>query len=475
MTSLLTILFLHGWHSTPQGVKSNFLQEQGHKVVAPTLSADSFEAALESARKAFEECCPDVVVGSSRGGACAMNIDTGETPLVLVCPAWKHWGEARTVKANTIVLHSPNDEVVPYQDSVELVAGSHLGESALVPVGMEHRMGCESSLRALAEACLLSVGSLFPKVLECERLVATDATFPSLEHGTRHRVSRVQKPQEYPDRGDVPEVPGEDYRPMDYTSPKVLAGPDWAEDGDFPTALKARAAEAGLSQEPFDDRTVALLFPSYETPVVVDGVPRNPRGVTGITGRGLLGKYGENTAADPIVFRRYLDSKAGVVKLQMIAIQRRDNGMWAIPGGMTDFGESVSETLGRELREEALGDSVTPLQAREFDENFRDLFEEKGVLVYQGAVDDFRNTDTSWMATKVQMLELDEQDAERLGWDMSLSAGDDAQEAGWMDVTTENLQGMNANHGDFVGKAVQFWQVKSGLVVRRDGVIGKAV
>jgi hypothetical protein len=28
------------------------------------------------------------VVGSSRGGAVAMNIDAGATPLVLLCPAW---------------------------------------------------------------------------------------------------------------------------------------------------------------------------------------------------------------------------------------------------------------------------------------------------------------------------------------------------------------------------------------------------
>lgn len=40
----------------------------------------------------------------------------------------------------------------------------------------------------------------------------------------------------------------------------------------------------------------------------------------------------------------------------MIAIQRSDNGMWAIPGGMIDPGEKVTATLKREFMEEALND-----------------------------------------------------------------------------------------------------------------------
>lgn len=38
----------------------------------------------------------------------------------------------------------------------------------------------------------------------------------------------------------------------------------------------------------------------------------------------------------------------------MVAIQRHDNKMWAIPGGMVDPGEKVSTTLKREFIEEAL-------------------------------------------------------------------------------------------------------------------------
>lgn len=440
-------------------------------MVAPKLCPDSFETALQAAQEAFDSHSVDVVVGSSRGGAVAMNVDAGAVPLVLVCPAWKHWGEARTVKMGTMVLHSPQDEVIPIEDSEELVQASGLDSSALLKTGSEHRMGSPQALEALLRVCRKVV---VPRVPFSERLLTDDTDFPSLQPGARHVVSRRQKPEEYPDRGLVPEEPGPDYSPTYYVSPKIAAGPEWAEAIDFKEAVKQRAAAAGISGERLSDAEVARLFPSYEQPVIVDGVPRNPRGATGITGQGLLGKHGENSAADPIVFRRHIDPETGSTKLQMIAIQRRDNGMWAIPGGMTDFGESVSETLGRELREEALGESVTPEQARTFDQNFKTLFEEKGTLVYEGAVDDFRNTDTSWMSSKVKFVELTATDARKLGWDMALTAGDDAKEAMWMDITSANLKAMNANHGDFVARAVQMWQRVNGLVVSEHGVIGRA-
>jgi hypothetical protein len=85
-------------------------------------------------------------MGSSRGGAVAMNIDSTDTPLVLLCPAWKRWGTATTVKGNTIILHSRSDETVPFSDSEELVSNSGLPFSALVEVGNDHRLTDEEPL-----------------------------------------------------------------------------------------------------------------------------------------------------------------------------------------------------------------------------------------------------------------------------------------------------------------------------------------
>ncbi len=144
----MKILFLHGFGAQPGGFKPTYLLSRGLEVLNPQLSNDDFEAAVVAAQDAFNTGQPEVVVGSSRGGAVAMNIDTGLVPLVLVCPAWRHWGEARIVKPNTTILHSKNDEVIPFEDSVELVRKSDLRESALRPIGSDHRLVDEASLNA---------------------------------------------------------------------------------------------------------------------------------------------------------------------------------------------------------------------------------------------------------------------------------------------------------------------------------------
>ena len=81
-----------------------------------------------------------------------MNIDSGDTPLVLLCPAWKRWGGAWTVKKNTTILHSRADDVVPFADSQELVRRSGLPVTALVEVGEDHRLADPQPLEAMLGA-----------------------------------------------------------------------------------------------------------------------------------------------------------------------------------------------------------------------------------------------------------------------------------------------------------------------------------
>jgi len=116
----MKILFLHGWHSIPGGVKPTYLIQHGHTVINPALDDDDFAAALRTAQAEFDTHQPDVIVGSSRGGALAINIDSKNTPLLLLCPAWKSWGTVRKLKLNSVILHSREDEVIPFADRVQL-------------------------------------------------------------------------------------------------------------------------------------------------------------------------------------------------------------------------------------------------------------------------------------------------------------------------------------------------------------------
>lgn len=148
----MKILFLHGWQSTPGGLKPTYLKDHGHEVLNPKLPDDDFAAAVRIAQAEFDRGQSDVVVGSSRGGAVAMNIDSDDTPLVLPCPAWKTWGTATTVKPGTVILHSRADETVPFEDSQELLQNSGLPSSALIEVGTEHRLADPDSLAMMLKA-----------------------------------------------------------------------------------------------------------------------------------------------------------------------------------------------------------------------------------------------------------------------------------------------------------------------------------
>lgn len=237
--------------------------------------------------------------------------------------------------------------------------------------------------------------------------------------------SRFEWPDGYPRRIKVPDTLVDwdaeypDYDPAYYVAPVVLEND--------------RTSKPGGWADP-EDISLAGPFPeeTFEGPLCFDaqGRPLSPRGRTGIAGRGLLGKWGPNYAADPIVTR--INEKFNDVEL--LAIQRKDNGLWAIPGGMVDPGEEVSRTLGRELTEET---GVA-------------LDMEKGRLIYRGFVDDPRTTDHAWIETTVRHLHLDAEQAAAL----EPQAGSDARSVNWLPLTERSLQKLYAGHGYFVVSAL---------------------
>ena len=151
----MKVLFLHGWFSTG-AAKTAFLRSLGYNVLNPRLSNWSFWRAVRTAQQAFNDFRPSVVVGSSRGGAIAMNMNTGDTPLILLAPAWRRFGKARQVKPGCILIHSPHDDSVPFDDGVTL--SKKTPGVMLVVAGKNHRLNCAEGRDALKWALESLVG-----------------------------------------------------------------------------------------------------------------------------------------------------------------------------------------------------------------------------------------------------------------------------------------------------------------------------
>jgi hypothetical protein len=82
----------------------------------------------------------------------AMNIEVGAAKLALLCPAWKKYGTANTVKPDTVILHSRADDVIPFADSEYLARNSGLPATALIEVGNDHRLADPEPLEAMLRA-----------------------------------------------------------------------------------------------------------------------------------------------------------------------------------------------------------------------------------------------------------------------------------------------------------------------------------
>lgn len=231
-----------------------------------------------------------------------------------------------------------------------------------------------------------------------------------------HKKSRIQKHASYPARFVVPDdkvswqtaFPG--YSPVSFTAPIVLdINTPWA--------------------DPNDISKITHPIISYEGNVKLSeqGIPLNPFGRTGISGRGVLGKWGANFAVDGLITTMHPLSKI----FRVLTITRVDTGETAFPGGMVDPGEDAITTRNRELEEEL---------AVNKDDLTNALYEK---VVSRGYVDDPRNTDNAWIEATVIHSHLSYEKAQQ----MNLSAGDDAKGYQWLDITKGNIGNFYANHG----------------------------
>uniref|UniRef100_A0A0K0FY10 Putative nudix hydrolase 6 (inferred by orthology to a C. elegans protein) n=1 Tax=Strongyloides venezuelensis TaxID=75913 RepID=A0A0K0FY10_STRVS len=231
-------------------------------------------------------------------------------------------------------------------------------------------------------------------------------------------VFRIEVPEnlsKWSDRWD-------EYNPPDYTSVEATYK-NWSDDKELnDTNYKWNEIDGKINRKSF--------MGHYQ--ISKDNRPLNPIGRTGLRGRGILGRWGPNHAADPIV-TRILDNK-----MQFVAIKRKDTGEWALPGGMVDEGENVPTTLQREFTEEVL-DSIPSRYVEELFNN--------GIHLYSGYVDDHRNTDNSWMETSVHLFH----DTKNLLSYVNFKAGSDANAVNW--ITYSESLSLYADHKKYLSLA----------------------
>ena len=242
------------------------------------------------------------------------------------------------------------------------------------------------------------------------------------------------------------------YTPFEYNNPVYFSAtpPPWADPVD-PNLID------------WDHKTRTIYGKFKFTP---EGRPVNPIGRTGVTGRGMLGKWGPNTAADPLFTRFKIDESGNTVMingtpvLQFVAVERMDGGdgvgrSSALPGGMVENGDLISVTAAREFTEEALG-GLECEEKKIIIKSLEDLIHNSGYIVYGdtelgGYVDDRRNTDNSWMVTKC--YHVHDKDNSIFN-NFKLQGGDDAKRAFWLDYHPSDVNfKLYATHADWVRQA----------------------
>ena len=260
-------------------------------------------------------------------------------------------------------------------------------------------------------------------------------TEPNSEKKLPQKKMKQQRlcPSVYPPRapvGDPMDWADASYAPHFFEAGVLGLKPSWAGERDPPLRTLRQTLTFG------SDGSDGALVPLSASDRMFDskkGRFLNPRGKTGLEGRGLLGMLGPNHAADVIVTRRH----GGVNQVLLVVKHSGDRSALAFPAGMVDPGEDVPTALKRELTEEAVAPGIA----------VDELFEKcRRKVVYRGIVDDFRNTDHAWMETTAVWFHASRDIGKRL--ETRVHDTEEIRSVSWYDI--EDVKEMYASHYDWL-------------------------
>lgn len=138
------VQFIHGLESNPRGAKARFLAEH-FEALTPGMNTYDFAGAVATQREALEAFRPDVLVGSSFGGAIAVELlgqSVWRGPTVLLAAAAAKLGVVNRLPAGVAVtiVHGLRDEIIPLDDSRALAQTGEAGLVELIEVDDDHRL-----------------------------------------------------------------------------------------------------------------------------------------------------------------------------------------------------------------------------------------------------------------------------------------------------------------------------------------------
>ena len=140
----MRVLFVHGLESSPRGTKARYLSE-AFDAITPEMDTSDFLACLARQRRAIVEHQPDVVIGSSFGGAVVvalLNEGAWRGPTLLLAQAALKFDSEATLPEGVPVLlvHGTQDEVIDPEDSRALAKTGSKGLVRLIEVEDDHRL-----------------------------------------------------------------------------------------------------------------------------------------------------------------------------------------------------------------------------------------------------------------------------------------------------------------------------------------------
>eukprot|EP00051_Salpingoeca_urceolata_P019560 m.286961 g.286961 ORF g.286961 m.286961 type:complete len:311 (-) comp19442_c1_seq6:30-962(-) len=217
--------------------------------------------------------------------------------------------------------------------------------------------------------------------------------------GSRHRL--VTRKALYPDggarRSRIPDkfiswqTKFPDYAPTEYTAPAVLAQPAWADPKD-PRSIQFHCIDEHGVDRLTTERKPFQVDPETNRPI-------NPKGRTGFSGRGVLGRWGPNQEAVTVMTRWQRHAITNEVERSPETGERLCECAVVRLPGLDEIAFPRVAVKQNETFDQAQRGMVTGLADLFSHEATTDVDElwNSGKLLYQGYLDDPRNTDNAWV------------------------------------------------------------------------------